>query len=231
MCGIYGVLQLDGQPVSPDLLARMGRLTVHRGPDDEGVHLDGACAIGMRRLSIIDVAGGHQPLSNEDGTLWLVCNGEIYNFRELRRQPRGERPPLQDRLRLRDADPPLRRARRRVRRAAERHVRLRALGRAAGAGSSSAATASASSRSTCTTTASASSSRARRRRSSRCPGVAPELDPAALQSYLQLGYVPAPQSIFRGIEKLPPASLLVVENGRERCQALLDACPRRSIAR
>ena len=85
MCGIYGILQLDGQPVSPELMARMGKLTVHRGPDDEGMHLDGACAIGMRRLSIIDVAGGHQPLSNEDGTLWLVCNGEIYNFRELRR--------------------------------------------------------------------------------------------------------------------------------------------------
>src|SRR5258708_21925806 len=64
----------------------MGRVVVHRGPDDEGHHVDGPCAIGMRRLSIIDLAGGHQPLPNADDTLWLVCNGEIYNFRELRRE-------------------------------------------------------------------------------------------------------------------------------------------------
>ncbi len=55
----------------------------------------------MRRLSIIDLAGGHQPLSNDDGTLWLVCNGEIYNFRELRRELQARGPPLQDRLRQR----------------------------------------------------------------------------------------------------------------------------------
>src|SRR6266581_4373489 len=67
-------------------MSAMGRVIVHRGPDDEGHHADGPCAIGMRRLSIIDLAGGHQPLSNGDGTLWLVCNGEIYNFRELRRE-------------------------------------------------------------------------------------------------------------------------------------------------
>ena len=62
----------------------MARHTLHRGPDDEGRHVEGPLAFGMRRLSIIDVGGGHQPLSNEDGTLWLVANGEIYNFRELR---------------------------------------------------------------------------------------------------------------------------------------------------
>ena len=69
----------------------MGDVTRHRGPDDEGLHVDGRCGIGMRRLSIIDLAGGHQPLSNEDGTLWLVCNGEIYNFRELRARTAGAR--------------------------------------------------------------------------------------------------------------------------------------------
>ena len=89
MCGIYGILRLDGAPVSRDALAPMARVTVHRGPDDEGVHLDGPCALGMRRLSIIDLSGGHQPLSNADGTLWLVANGEIYNFRELRRDLDG----------------------------------------------------------------------------------------------------------------------------------------------
>ena len=57
----------------------------HRGPDDEGYHLDGACGIGMRRLSIIDLSTGHQPICNEDGTVWIVFNGEIYNYQELRR--------------------------------------------------------------------------------------------------------------------------------------------------
>jgi asparagine synthase (glutamine-hydrolysing) len=56
----------------------------HRGPDDEGIHVDGPVGLGMRRLSIIDLAGGHQPLCNEDGTVWVVFNGEIYNYRELR---------------------------------------------------------------------------------------------------------------------------------------------------
>ncbi len=56
----------------------------HRGPDDEGLYVDGGCAIGMRRLSIIDLSTGHQPISNEDGSVWIVFNGEIYNYQELR---------------------------------------------------------------------------------------------------------------------------------------------------
>ena len=86
MCGIYGILQLDGSPAAAEALQAMGQVTIHRGPDDEGAHADGPLAFGMRRLSIIDLAGGHQPLSNEDGTLWLVANGEIYNYQELRRE-------------------------------------------------------------------------------------------------------------------------------------------------
>ncbi|MGH9668178.1 MAG: asparagine synthase (glutamine-hydrolyzing), partial [Bryobacteraceae bacterium] len=58
----------------------------HRGPDDEGLHVDGGCAIGMRRLSIIDLSTGHQPISNEDGTVWVVFNGEIYNYQRLRQE-------------------------------------------------------------------------------------------------------------------------------------------------
>jgi asparagine synthase (glutamine-hydrolysing) len=61
MCGIHGLIHFDGKPVEPALLSAMGNLTRHRGPDDEGQHIDGACGIGMRRLSIIDLAGGHQP--------------------------------------------------------------------------------------------------------------------------------------------------------------------------
>ena len=85
MCGIYGILNLkqDSTPGAA-LLARMGKAVEHRGPDDEGVYLGRGVALGMRRLSIIDLAGGHQPISNEDETVWVVCNGEIYNFQELR---------------------------------------------------------------------------------------------------------------------------------------------------
>src|SRR5262245_66233342 len=61
----------------------MDRITVHRGPDDRGAHTDGPMSFGMRRLSIIDVAGGHQPLTNEDGTLWIVYNGEVFNHEAL----------------------------------------------------------------------------------------------------------------------------------------------------
>ncbi|HJY40131.1 MAG TPA: asparagine synthase B, partial [Steroidobacteraceae bacterium] len=93
MCGIYGIYQLDADAAPRELLARMGAATLHRGPDDEGVYADGRCALGMRRLSIIDLEGGHQPLSSADERIWLVCNGEIYNYRALRQalEPKGYR--------------------------------------------------------------------------------------------------------------------------------------------
>ena len=75
MCGIHGLIRFDGARAAPAMLSAMGDVTRHRGPDDEGMHIDGPCGIAMRRLSIIDVAGGHQPLSNADQTLWLECNG------------------------------------------------------------------------------------------------------------------------------------------------------------
>jgi asparagine synthase (glutamine-hydrolysing) len=86
MCGIYGVYRKDGGAADVSLLARMGAATLHRGPDEAGEHGDGPCAIGMRRLSIIDLAGGHQPISTIDGRYTLVCNGEIYNYRQLREE-------------------------------------------------------------------------------------------------------------------------------------------------
>jgi len=85
MCGIAGYLLFD-QAACPETLRAMCNCIRHRGPDDEGFHLDGGCAIGMRRLSVIDLATGHQPLSNEDGSVWIVFNGEIYNYLELRRE-------------------------------------------------------------------------------------------------------------------------------------------------
>src|SRR3970040_1159956 len=85
MCGIYGIAGLDWNPsLDREVLARMGRVIVHRGPDDDGHFYNGGGGLGMRRLSIIDLKGGHQPIANEDETIWVVCNGEIYNFKELR---------------------------------------------------------------------------------------------------------------------------------------------------
>ncbi|HEX3660846.1 MAG TPA: asparagine synthase (glutamine-hydrolyzing) [Acidobacteriaceae bacterium] len=85
MCGICGKLNFHREkPVSSGLLKRMADTIAHRGPDDEGYYLSGPVGFGFRRLSIIDLATGHQPLSNEDGTVWIVFNGEIYNFEELR---------------------------------------------------------------------------------------------------------------------------------------------------
>ena len=84
MCGICGIIHLDGQPVDSNLLESMTSVLIHRGPDDCGYHLDQGLGLGFRRLSIIDLTAGRQPMANEDGTVWVVFNGEIYNFRELR---------------------------------------------------------------------------------------------------------------------------------------------------
>jgi len=85
MCGILGFINLERErPVDQQTARTMAAAIRHRGPDDEGFYFKGRVALGMRRLSIIDLAGGHQPISNEDGTVWVVFNGEIYNFLELR---------------------------------------------------------------------------------------------------------------------------------------------------
>src|SRR5262245_59962892 len=82
MCGISGMF---GRP-DRATVGRMAQAMVHRGPDDDGFYLDDHVALGFRRLAIIDVAGGHQPLTNEDRSLMLVFNGEIYNHAPLRRR-------------------------------------------------------------------------------------------------------------------------------------------------
>src|SRR5258708_19446737 len=87
MCGIAGILEFGRDArANAAALREMCRVISHRGPDDDGFYTDGAVGIGMRRLSIVDVAGGHQPISNEDGTLWIVFNGEIYNHLPLPEQ-------------------------------------------------------------------------------------------------------------------------------------------------
>jgi asparagine synthase (glutamine-hydrolysing) len=85
VCGIVGVLRTDGRAVGPDVLAAMTNSIVHRGPDDHGVLLEGGLGLGMRRLSIVDLsAGGHQPMFNEDESVVVVFNGELYNHLDLR---------------------------------------------------------------------------------------------------------------------------------------------------
>ena len=128
MCGIAGYLTPDRR-ADASLVRAMCDQIRHRGPDDEGFHVDGGCGIGMRRLSIIDLSTGHQPISNEDGSVWVVFNGEIYNYQELRAGPdRAQGHQLHDQQRHRNAGSPLRRGRRGRHREAARHVRLRHLG-------------------------------------------------------------------------------------------------------
>jgi asparagine synthase (glutamine-hydrolysing) len=215
VCGIHGIYRLDGQAVEPGLLSAMGNVTRHRGPDDEGMHIDGACGIAMRRLSIIDLAGGHQPLSNQDGSLWLVCNGEIYNYRELRAELQAKGYQFKTGsdsevlLHLYDAegdefvhrlngmfDFALWDARRRRLLIGRDRIGVKPLyvlqdgQRLAFATEAKALLA--------------------------LPGVKPELDRCVVASYLHLGYVAAPGCIFKSMRKLPPATLLAIEDGKVR---------------
>ena len=94
MCGIAGIVNTAAdERIEAATIHRMCQAIVHRGPDDEGIYVKDGIGFGMRRLSIIDLAGGHQPVFNEDGSVWVVFNGEIYNFPQLRSelQSRGHR--------------------------------------------------------------------------------------------------------------------------------------------
>src|SRR5205809_2030398 len=85
MCGIAGQFKfLRREPVERESIVRMARSIAHRGPDDEGYFISGTVGLGFRRLSIIDLAGGHQPMSDAEETVWIIFNGEIYNYKELR---------------------------------------------------------------------------------------------------------------------------------------------------
>jgi asparagine synthase (glutamine-hydrolysing) len=91
MCGICGVSsRRGGAPVAKELIERMIRVISHRGPDDSGDYLDSDVGLGFARLSIIDPGGGHQPMSNETNDTWLICNGEIWNYKELRNELIGK---------------------------------------------------------------------------------------------------------------------------------------------
>src|SRR5918996_1842309 len=101
MCGITGAFAIDGSngaPLERAVLERMTETIRHRGPDDAGLVLDDAVALGARRLSIVDVDGGHQPMPSENGEVWGAQNGEIYNHEELRREPGAAGPPFRTRF-------------------------------------------------------------------------------------------------------------------------------------
>lgn len=213
MCGIYGELIIAGNGRPQESIVRaMGAVIIHRGPDDDGLYLEEQVALGLRRLSIIDVTSGHQPIANEDGSVVVVCNGEIYNFRELRQQllsaghrfSTGSDVEVLVHLYEDHGDDFVRHLRGMFGFALWDRTRRRLLlGRDrlgikpvyyARAGHS---------------IAFASESKAILAR----PDYSPTLDEMALRQYLTLGYVPGPFSMFAGIRKLLPGHLLVVEGG------------------
>src|SRR5258707_13088682 len=90
MCGICGQFNFaDHAPVQRRNIEKMAKSIAHRGPDDEGYYISGSVGLGFRRLSIIDLEGGHQPMSDAEESVWVVFNGEIYNFPELKRELEG----------------------------------------------------------------------------------------------------------------------------------------------
>ena len=232
MCGIYGIVSLrDGQVPDAGLLDRMAAVNLHRGPDGEGRLVQHKVALGMRRLSIIDVEGGNQPIANEDETVWILNNGEIYNYRELRESlvARGHR----------------------FRTASDTEVLLHlyeehgldfvdhlegmfgftlwdARQKRLVIGRDRLGIKPIYFRRDADRLAYASEAKA----ILTLPGVTAEIDPAALEEYLGLGYTPPDRSIFRGIGKLPPASLMVVEGGeiaiRRYWEPPADADPARN---
>lgn len=210
MCGIYGILNTAGRRFDRSVIDRMGRAQRHRGPDDLGFFADGDLMFGMQRLAIIDVAGGHQPIANEDDTVTAICNGEIYNFRELRQvlRERGHKfrtgsdsevivhlyeeygtdfvQHLSGMFALAVWDS----TRKRLLLARDR-LGIKPL--------------------YITTSSTYLAFSSELKSLLEIPGFDRKVEPAALQEYLALGYVPAPMSMLKGIEKLPPATVLIVD--------------------
>ena len=216
MCGIAGLISLDGRPLpGPQTLQAMCASIVHRGPDDQGTFQNDWAAIGMRRLAIIDVAGGHQPVSSAGGRIQVVFNGEIYNFRELRRELEARGYVFQshsdseviahayaeygtacfERLRGMFAIAVVDQDRRRLVLARDRigkkplYVGELSPG-LLGFGSELKTLLA-------------------------VPGWTPQLSMPAVQDFFSLGYIPAPDTIFEGIAKLPPAHWMSIEPGRD----------------
>jgi asparagine synthase (glutamine-hydrolysing) len=214
VCGICGLLAPSGQP-DPALVERMNAALVHRGPDEGSVDAFGRCILGHRRLQVIDLATGSQPVANESGDVVAVFNGELYNFRELRAELAGHQvrgsgdtpviphlyeesgPGFVSRLEGMFAFALWDAARERLVLARDRIGKKPLLWTRLPDG----------------TLAFASELKALLL----LPGVSRELDPAALDAYLALQYVPAGTAL-RGVEKLPPGHALVAEGGSVRVE-------------
>ena len=209
MCGIAGVVDTRGRAVEPGLARRLCEVLAHRGPDDEGYYVSGPAALGQRRLAILDLAGGRQPMSNEDGTVWITFNGEIYNFRELRQRLEG----LGHRFATRSDTEAIVHAYEQYGASCVKELRgmfafalwdqqrqtlLLARDRV---GKKPLVYAEVDGQ-----WVFASELQALLRH----PGLTREVDWAALDDYLTYGYVPAPRTIFRGVYKLPPAHYLTL---------------------
>jgi asparagine synthase (glutamine-hydrolysing) len=214
MCGIVAILNDDpARPVDPLLLRRMSDAIAHRGPDAEGFHLDGPAGLANRRLAIIDLDTGNQPIADEEGRIWVVFNGEIYNHPDLQKElaRRGHRlrtrsdtetivhlyqehgDELVHHLRGMFAFALWDSSRRRLLLARDRLGKKPLVyARAAGA------------------FVAASEIKALLPH----PGLDTTIDLTALDAFLTYQSVPAPLTIYRGVRKLPPAHLMVVEDGR-----------------
>ena len=207
MCGIAGIIRTDGRPVDREVLGRMAARLVHRGPDQEGLWKSGGAGLAVRRLAVIDIAGSRQPLSNEDGSVRVAYNGEVYNFRDLRAdlavrghtlRTAGDTEVLVHLYE--DAGPAMLahlvgmfafaiydERRRRLLLARDRLGQKPLYWWHGPAGLVFASEAAA---------------------LVECPDVPRALDRAVLGDYLRLGYVPAPATGFAGIQKLAPAHYL-----------------------
>jgi asparagine synthase (glutamine-hydrolysing) len=214
MCGICGLVSLHGGAVDRGLLEEMNGTLLHRGPDSGGVHIEEGAGLAARRLAIIDLQTGDQPLTNEDGSVVVVQNGEIYNYRELREELAGKGhsfrtqgdtevhahmyeeygPRYAERLRGMFAAAVWDVRRRRLVLARDRFG-IKPLYYRVGAESLSFA----------------SELKALLRQ----PDFSREIDPDAVEAFLTFSFVPAPLSIFREARKLPPGSVLVWEAGGE----------------
>ncbi len=213
MCGIAGLLRADRGPIDAARLGRMACAMAHRGPDGEALHTEPGLGLAHRRLSVIDVAGGAQPMANQDGTVTVVFNGEIYDFTTLRRQlsAAGYRfttqsdtecivhgweewgPGVVDRLEGMFALAIWDRRQRSLFLARDR-IGKKPLYYAWHAGVFAFAS--------------------ELRGLADGPGLSRRIDPFALDDYLALGYVPDPATIFEGICKLPPAHVLRLDADR-----------------
>jgi asparagine synthase (glutamine-hydrolysing) len=224
MCGIYGILDGSGRSLDREVVSRMGRAMRHRGPDDQGFFGDQALMFGMQRLSIIDVGGGHQPIANEDESVVAVCNGEIYNFRELREDLRqrghtfrsGSDSEVIVHLYEEHGEDCIRHLSgmfalaiwdRRERRLVLARDRLGIKPLYLCRDSSRLIFAS------------------ELKSILEVPGVRREIDPSSLEEYLALGYVPAPRSMLQGIEKLPPGTTLVADRAGVRMNRYWELPP------